>query len=382
MQINNLDHQSIKGYFDENDSETFEGQLLLDRHRLWNSSLTFREIIPNAFSKREESLFVTEDDIKLVLGIPSSHISGHDAQVKFDIKKVIMPKNSNQDYIRTGPVKKLTYFPRDLQVLGINFELKRVEKSKRLGNSPEFYFEGTIDETINQSKIEKLLFCLSTLTGSFLWLSEKNIEGNLILENRKSKSRSLPYMGSGMMHFPIEIKELERLCNAIKWKNLYHFHLHYSNFCTTSNYVFQLYRGCALLDYLITLFKRNLQVNGKKGKTSDLYAIIKRLKIDKKNLEYLHNIFPNLPRKVDEVEEKFEFFELRDDHIHRGGIFLKQEEVWKFQRCIVSLNEVIRILIPHLDNIKDWKFHSKSYYKSISSKEIVDLRQELISWQV
>ena len=165
----------------------------------------------------------------------------------------------------------------------------------------------------------------------------------------------------------LKIKTIEELIENVKWEYIYNFHLAYKNFCRAKNYEYQLYKGCSVLDYLISLFERNLDIKELRSrlknsdKSSRLYALLWYLELDNSTKVYLEEVFPGVSFWELKFDKKFEFYELRDSHLHRGQLFLTQNEVWKFQRCLVSVNEIIRILIPHLDKIREWDFTGKPF---------------------
>ena len=391
MDLDSIEGQIINGYFnlDENPQKIekrFEGEIFLNRFNLRESYVKFHCHVPKP-SGGDTICFVTVDGSTLHLRFSTSYWSGNYFEEKFSIEEVVHPI-SDKKYIRTGSIKRLIYFPEEIEVLGFivrKCERKYYEGEKRIR---ENYFEWNYQNSITKREIDKVLMSLSFLTNSSLFISEHSDGETTTVFNMKSSKFTIPYMGSGMMFFPITIETVEGLINKIKWRYIYNFHLAYKHFCCAKNYEYQLYKGCSILDYMISLFDRNLEFRDYKkrlkhsDKSSVLYSLLWYLNLDISTKSYLEKIFPETSWSEFKLNKRFEFFELRDSHIHRGQLFLTQEEVSKFQRCLVAVNELIRILIPHLDKIDEWGFTNKPFYNTASSSEIVSARQDLIKWKL
>ncbi len=391
MDIDTKKIQKIEGYFEidgkpQKNEETFEGEAFIDRFNLRESYVKFYCPVPQP--KGGDTIrFVINSGNSLDLKFPTSYWGDNYSEISFSIDKVCLHE-SKKKYVRTGSFKRLIYFPEEIEVFGYTVrkcEHQFYEGEKRIKKN---YFEWSYQNSITKREIDKILMALSFLTCCSLFISEHSNGNALTIFNKKSDKFTLPYMGSGMMIFPISIKTIEELIEKVNWENIYNFQLAYKNFCRAKNYEYQLYKGCSVLDYLISLFERNLDLRELRSrlknsdKSSKLYALLWYLELDNSTKMYLEEVFPDVSFSEFEFSKKFEFYELRDSHLHRGQLFLTQNEVWKFQRCLVSVNEIIRILIPHLDRIKEWDFTGKPFYKTASSEEIVDARQDLIRWKL
>jgi len=371
MDIQSKEIQKIEGYFGEEensvDHKFFEGEAFINRFNLRESYVIFNTPVPKP-ERGNTICFVTRDEYRIYLRFPSSYMTGNYFEVKFRINKIVIPK-SNEKYVRTGSFKRLVYLPEEIELFGFSVEKCERQYYEDRRKKRENYFEWSYEGSITEREIEKVLMALSFLTCCSLFKSEHSNGNTLTLVDLKSDRHTLDYVGSGMMFFPISIKTIEELIGNIKWKHIYRFQLAYKSFCSTKNYKFKLYNGCSILDYLITLFTRNLSIKQlvnqleKHGKSAKLYAILWHLKLDNSIKQYLQEIFPEVSFSEFGFDKKFEFYELRDSHIHRGHLFLSQSEVWKYQRCLVSVNELIRILIPHLEKLDEWGFTDKPVLK-------------------
>lgn len=391
MDINIKKIQKIEGYFWSDQKplkseETFEGEAFIDRFNLRESYVKFFCPVPKP-TGGDTICYIIDDKTRLHLKFPTPYWANNYLEVSFSIAKVSLQEN-DEKYVRTGSIKRLIYFPEVIEVFGYTIrkcEHQYYEGEKRIR---ENYFEWSYQNSITKREIDKVLMALSFLTCCSLFISERSNGSTITIFDKKSDKFTLPYMGSGMMFFPLSIRTIEKLIENIKWEYIYNFQLAYKNFCRAKNYEYQLYKGCSVLDYLISLFERNLDLKELRSllkssdKSSRLYALLWYLDLDHPIKLYLEEIFPGVSFSEFKFDKKFEFYELRDSHLHRGQLFLTQNEVWKFQRCLVSVNEIIRILIPHLDKIKEWDFTGKPFYKTASSKEIVNARRDLIKWKL
>ncbi|WP_428235751.1 hypothetical protein [Gracilimonas sp.] len=390
MDIDSKKIQKLEGYFEidgkpQENKKLFEVEASIDRFNLRDSYIKFFSPVPKP--KGGDTIrFVINSKNSLDLKFPSSYWGGDYSEVSFSIDKVTL-QESKEKYVRTGSFKRLIYFPEEIEVFG--YTVRKCEHQYHEGEKriKENYFEWNYQNSITKREIDKVLMALSFLTCCSLFISEHSNGSTITIFDKRSDKFTLPYMGSGMMFFPLSINTIEKLIKNVKWEYIYNFHLAYKNFCRAKNYEYQLYKGCSILDYLISLFERNLDIKELRSrlknsdKSSKLYALLFYLELDNSTKLYLEKIFPGVSFSEFHLDKKFEFYELRDGHLHRGQLFLTQNEVWKFQRCLVSVNEIIRILIPHLDKIKEWDFTGKPFYKTASSKEIVNARQDLIKWK-
>jgi len=391
MDIDSKEIQKIKGYFkrdqkSQKSEKVFEGEAFIDRFNLRESYVKFFSPVPKP---KEGNIirFIVDNEKSLDLKFPSSYWSGNYSEVSFSIAKIYL-QEGKEKYVRTGSFKRLIYFPEKIEVFGYTVckcEHQYYDGEKRIRKN---YFEWRYQNSITKKEIDKVLMALSFLTCFSLFISEHSNGNTITIFDKKSDKFTLPYMGSGMMIFPISIKTIEELIENVNWENIYNFQLAYKNFCRAKNYEYQLYKGCSVLDYLISLFERNLDLKElrsrfkKNDKSSRLFALLWYLELDNSTKIYLEEVFPGVSFSEFNFDKKFEFYELRDSHLHRGQLFLTQNEVWKFQRCLVAVNEILRILIPHLDQIKEWDFTGKPFYKTASSEEIVNARQDLIKWKL
>jgi len=381
IDIDSTAPQEIRGSFDEGSSTVYTAIVTLDRYRPWLNEIRFNQQTPRLFNSAIKPLFKLEDGSFFHLHVPSSRIQGHEVVIKYMVYKIEIPNRNDESYIRTGAVGDLLYFPREFRLLGETVFLKSIPENNRIGTRGEYFFE-IKNLNSNDPRIEdKLLFCLSALTCTSIWIAEKKNPYKRIFFDRTSASSTMPYIGSGNMPFPIKMADLETLCHETTWDNLRTFHLLYARFVTANDLKYQLFLGCALLDYIIELFVDHFNLKRKYGKSKQLFSVIQQLQIQQDYLDYIHAIFPTLPRSVN-LNHKFEFYELRDRHIHRGGLLLNHEDTIQFHRCIVSLNEIIRIILPHIHLIQNWDLEMKNSYESLSSTEIVSTRQALIKWSL
>jgi hypothetical protein len=387
MILDGKEIQEVTGYFQCNGktvgSEFYQAKINFNKFNVRESYLLFNSNTPQLW-KDESFCFVIDNKYKFFLNDPSRYWSGTYSETKFTIDKLVI-EEKGEKYVRTGAIKKLVYFPRELSIFGYKlkskvYRYKEGEKRKR-----KTYFEWTFQNNISEEEIDKILMVLSVLSCSSFFISEISDGEKVEIHNFESTACRIPYFGSGNMYYPIQIRALEKLISEIRWKDLDQFHLAYKSFCRTENLVFQLYNGCAILDWVIELFERNLKgfkIKKREGKSAILYRIISFFKLDDIVKEYIETIFPEISFNEFYFEKKFEFYELRDEYIHRGGLLLTIEDIRKFQRCIVSLNELLRILIPFLYLINEWQVKDRPYYQTLSSEEIVNERQRLIKWQL
>lgn len=367
---------------------SYQAKLYFNRFHVRESYILFNEHIPQLW--RDESFCVVIDSkYKFYLNHPSQYWSGTYSETKFTIRKLVIDTKTEK-YVRTGAIKQLDYFPRELSIL--EYKLKSKEYRYKVGEKRKrkTYFEWTFEHSISEEEIDKVLMVLSFLSCSSFFISEISDGEKVEIHNFKSSESRVPYSGSGNLSYPIQIDALEKLISEVRWKDLDKFHLAYKSFCRSENLVFQLYNGCAILDWLIDLFDRNLKLNSLKkkikskrqDKSARLYCILYFLELDEKVKVYLESIFPGTTFNEFAWEKKFEFYEMRDKYIHRGGLLLTEDEMRKFQRCIVSLNEILRIMIPFLYLITEWQFTDKPHYKTLSARDIVNERQRLIKWEL
>jgi hypothetical protein len=386
MILDRKEIQEVTGFFQCNGkavgSEFYQAKIYFNRFNVRESYLLFNSNIPQLW-KDESFCFVIDNKYKFFLNDPFQYSSGTYSETKFPIDKLVI-KEKGGKFVRTGAIKQMTYFPRELNILGYKLKSKEYRYKEGEKRKRKTYFEWTYQNNISEEEIDKVLMVLSFLSCTSFFISEISDGEKVIVQNFKSTECRIPYLGSGNMYYPIQINALENLIGELKWKDLDQFHLAYKSFCRTENLVFQLYNGCAILDWVIELFERNLKGFKKKreGKSATLYRIISFLELDDIVKEYIETVFPEISFNEFNFEKKFEFYEMRDEYIHRGGLLLTIEDIRKFQRCIVSLNELLRILMPFLYLIKEWQLKDRPYYKTLSSEEIVNERQRLIKWQL
>jgi len=386
MVLDSNEIQEVNGYFQVDGQtvgdEIYQAKIDFNRFNVRDSYILFNDHVPQ-YWRDESFFFVIDNKYKLYLNHPSQYWSGTYSETKFTIKKLVIDTKTDK-YVRTGAIKKLVYFPRELRILGFKLnanEYTYFEGEKRKGKT---YFDCTYQNSISDEEFDKILMVLSVLSCSSFFISEKSDGEKVEIHNFKSTECKVPYSGSGNMYFPVQVHTLEKLIDEVRWKDLNQFNLAYKSFCRTENLVFQLYNGCAILDWLIELFSRNLNdiKKARIGKSAILYRILNFLELNDAVKKYLESIFPEIPFNGFTFEKKFEFYELRDKYIHRGGLLLTDDDIRKFQRCIVSLNEILRILIPFLHLIKEWQFTDKPFYQTLGSEEIVNERQRLIKWEL
>jgi len=95
-------------------------------------------------------------------------------------------------------------------------------------------------------------------------------------------------------------------------------------------------------------------------------------------------LFPELNWRKEETNSindlKFDFYELRDSHVHRGQILEVDSDFPRYRNAIVALDEVIRIILPHLGVIKNWSLQNKDSIRSINAEGFVKERQKVMNW--
>lgn len=389
LNLDTSETQRINGRFCSHPDQEYTCRIRFDRYRLWEGMAIF-DVALNLWENGSPEKFITSDGTEIQLRFPSVRIGGDGNETRVLIHKITRTE-AGKKYIRTGAVKGLLYFPRQFSLLGSEVEREEVKLIYKGRKKSYFAFRCSYERDITQGQVDKLLLGLSILSNSSLRLSELSNGSEVQLYDNESSKCNIFYYGSGNMYSPITKATVEQLIDEVPWKRLWRFHLALANFIRTKDQVHQLYRGCALLEYLITLFERSKllatdyysQPKKKKklGKSLKLYALMYNIGLPEQQKHYIEEMFPGITFKDFQISKRFEFFELRDAHIHRGELFMTQEQLWQFSRCNVAVNEIIRMLIPHLYKIKEWDYTDKPFYRAIDSWEIVKTRQKLMPWR-
>lgn len=387
--LDSTETQHLTGRFENYPEEEYSCRISFNRFRLWEAEVVFDEAV-NVWDERIPVSFIIKDETELLLIYSGARIGGIGDETRARIHKIVK-KESGSKYFCTGAVKGLLYFPRQFDLMGLNVSKEEVKIFEKGRPKTFYYFQCSYQSNISEHQINKAILGLSILSNSSLRLTEHSDGETLVLYENVSAGSEIYYSGTGLMHFPIGKAAIEKMVVDVPWKQLWRFHLMLSNFVRTTDMVHQLYRGCALLDYLIELFDRSKYCGveyknqpkkiQKLGKSLKLYGLLFNLGLNEPEKRYIEEIFPGLTLEKFQIAKKFEFYELRDAHIHRGELFMTQEQLWQFARCNVSVNEIIRMLIPHLSKITQWQYTNKDFYRAIDSEDIVNKRQELIPWR-
>lgn len=386
LNINSREPQIIEGEFiDQPSWSELENtcEIQMDRFHLNESVVKFEGYIPNS---KELIRFRIPDGKILQLrfsGMYKSHTF-------FSIESLDFTTDRS-NYIRTGSIKEtvhMTYFPTQIELHGITFD--KMENRFVVNDKPirEVYFEASTPIELNRIEIDKLLLSLSVLTCNHFTLMEICNQGIARIKSRFSKPSEVPYIGSGILFYPISRVQVEVLLDDIKWEHLEKLFLSYSNYITDASWVGQLYKGCGILDRLIDLFLREERFKERskelkrQDKSAKLYSILYELDLSSKVKEIIEYMFPELSMSELRIDKKFEFYELRDAHLHRDKLFLMSSDLEKYRRSLVVINDLIRILIPKTKLIKEWSFTDKPTLTTRTTKELVSFRQKLIGYKI
>ncbi|NCQ05907.1 MAG: hypothetical protein GW834_15800, partial [Cyanobacteria bacterium] len=249
------------------------------------------------------------------------------------------------------------------------------------------YFYASYENKHEQAVLEGAISILSILTSTFLLLGELS-DGEIITSyNISGKSNNVPFFGSGVFQHPIEKSSLEKLYHEIGHYQFERLQWRYSNFVTSNDFVIQLFKGCNLLDYIAEISENILwkKINNRKSSKSNIiYTILIQLNLSIERTEILCLLFPELNWRKEETNSindlKFDFYELRDSHVHRGQILEVDSDFPRYRNAIVALDEVIRIILPHLGVIKNWSLQNKDSIRSINAEGFVKERQKVMNW--
>lgn len=393
LNIDSKDPQLVEGEFIDQPSwgeiET-TSEILIDKFHLYDSEVKFEGYVPN-IGLNQRLKYKTKNGLTLHLVHSGRYLGGRSNATFFRVKEIEVKKEPGV-YFRSGLVKNMIYFPDKFHLFG-NEVLKREHKYDVNGRpQTEMFFEVELSEKISTKDINKYLLSISLLSCNHLTLMEYCDNSKLTLYDYKSSSSSVPYFGSGLLFFPIKINTVVNLIQNSDWDKTEKLLLSYANYCTTNNWIHQLFRGCSILEYLVDLFWRNLDMSQLKKKLSGpyqshrrstkLFGVLIKLNIENAIVEFLESIFQGLNFSEYDIPSKFEFFELRDRHIHRGELFLLESDPEIYRRALASLNDVLRIIIPYSYKIKDWQMHEHPHMKTVNTSDIVDIRQSIMGFEI
>lgn len=365
-------------------------EIRMDRFHLNKSEVKFDSYVPS-LGLNEVLKYETRNGIELYLVNSGSYLGGRANATYFKIKEVVLKERSNK-YFASGTVKNMVYFPNELEILGCK-AVKKVRKYEINGRpKKEMYFVFQYNDELSQGQIEKYLYSLSVLSCNKLMIMEHSNEEHLQIKALQSSSCNVPYLGSGILFYPIKVQEIEDLVEQVNWKHLHKLFLAYTSYCTTEYWIHQLYRGCSVLEYLVDLYWRNLDMNSfkeslkeplkKNRRSAKLFGVFLKLDLNPLVYDFLSEVFPEIDFKDGKIPSKFEFFELRDRHIHRGELFLIDSDLNSYRRALTSLNDVIRLLITKVYLITDWQIHGHVHMKTSETEYFVDIRQQLIGFKL
>jgi len=384
IDINKLSEQEISGEFFNEDGKLLitdhsnTGYLKFDRYNLGNSYLRFERGVPKP-SGGNSLIFKTNSKCELKIRFPSTK----NQTIIFDIEEAKF-KNKTHDSIEyhSGVVSNLLYFEEELSFLGIDVEKRRVPTDRATKMFESFYVLKPTEEKDDENLLIFFLL-LSTYSGSKFFIREIKTNNEHRFINRISKSRQISIWGSGKLLYPISLEDLERLYQNVEHDFLETVLLLYTSFCTTEGVVEQLVNGTALLDYLIESYR---EVHGKDslgwGKTKQLYKLLEILVEEKKIKEYIAYLFKDYPEDYEDISKKFEFWEKRDQYLHRGNLLFDSKEIFALQHSVFVINEILRIIFLQLDKFEEVSLAPKEIYPIRNMEESIEFRRNQItkSW--
>jgi hypothetical protein len=132
--------------------------------------------------------------------------------------------------------------------------------------------------------------------------------------------------------------------------------------------------GCNLLNYLVEL--ADMQGGSATEKLYRLLAYV--LEEDARCLAYSKTLFKEWPESVSNIAgRKFDFMELRDKFVHRGEQILEYEQFQLLFDNIFVVNELLRMVILHLDKIPHKELGEKVVIPVKDMQESMKLRREI-----
>lgn len=376
LNIDTPETQGLMGCFVNYPEKKYVCMITFNRYRLWEGKVVFDGYTPELEGNDCTEFRLKSGDL-LFLKIRFHNMDYNETIYRIDKIETSCDKVS-ENIMKSGLIRLLPEFSgREFQLMGINVKVKR--------HSSKFsFFECSSETALSNVAKLKLVAGLSIYSNTSVRISEECLNGSLTISDKKSSSCELIYYGNGRF-FPLSIKSIEECLSLMPLEALKTFYFTYTEFIRTPNKVHQLYRGCAILDYFIELFQVNAGLyikNIKGGKSKVLLEIFSRLELAPEQYKYLEKLFIGLDFSAGINKNiKLEFYELRDKLIHRGYIFEDAHQLPLFAKCLMSLNEVIRMLVPHLYLIRSWGFNDCEIYPTLSAEKIINARKEFIPWR-
>jgi hypothetical protein len=371
---NNLLENNVKAIIRVDIYNTFDAVAIL--------SLNNRALV-----KYPKIIFKNKNKDSLILESPRGKISGAtEYELTYKITRgTLKGENVKHNKYMSGSVEDLLYYRGEkIELDNMTIECKQVENGNDNYNNTQYYFEIITDDDLDYDSANLLFAMLSAITGAkfFCNMIHRKV-GSIELYQRYSKYCRLIIYGSGKLQFPLKLRELLLLNEKLNNKEfLFNFLINYTDFTTSERKEHQLILGCNIIDYVIELYehsKRKL----KSGKTKKLYSILHSFfPIYTKEYAYIKSMFINFPEAPSALNNKFEFFELRDQIIHRGKVLIDKNELRVILDNIFVVNEIIRMMIPHLHKIGPTYMKSIDVYKANKMECTIELRREIIDRKI
>ncbi len=367
---NTLLGSNVHAELNINAYDIYNSEVILDRSEEW--------------SLKSYIIFKSGDDCELHLRfkkvVSRNSISN---EVIFNItdKSTIQGEKRDRNIYLSGPVENIWYH-HDLSIVSddIRIECKEISEFINGDENKRYIFELSTNNLINYDDANLIFAMLSAITGAkFFCTVIYQKQGVIKLYRRYSKKCSLSK--SIGLFYPIIFDDLTSLNKKINnYDFMFNFMINYTDFTTNERREHQLILGCNILDHIIELYEHSI---GKiePGKTKKLYSVIRSFfPNENTTISYLLSLIDGLPGTYAELsnKKKFEFYELRDQIVHRGMVFTSKNDTRKLDDNIFVVNEIIRILIPQLYKIGPVKLKNNLVYKVSKLEEAIDKRIELI----
>lgn len=337
----------------------------------------------NKWFKYQNIIYETNNGDQLTLIFSRGNIFKTDTEeVIYKITSGIMrgEKRKQNKYL-SGAVEGLLYFSGEkVELNNMTIECKEVENRNSNYNKTKYYYEITTDDDLKYNDANLLFAMLSAISGAKFFCNIIHHKGGRIeLHRRYSKKCRLVVYGSGKLLYPLKLDDLLTLKEKIDNDDfLFNILINYTDFTTDERSKHQLVLGCNILDYIIELYEHSI---GKyePGKTKKLYSILRSFySTDTDVFKYLKSLIIQFPEAYSELNKKFEFYELRDQIVHRGKVLTDKNELRVFLDNIFVLNEIIRILLPHLYKFSPVYMKQKDIYKMNKMENSIEMRRRVI----
>lgn len=396
MNLESIEKQEIEGFLSTEDANSEEilvnGYIFFDRYNIEGSYITFSQLpATNDFIKRKFNFKSGKYLFKLNRVSYKSIVNNEtiECELSLQIDSLTFKDVNRTSYTyHSSYVSNLLYEENQISLLNIEIYKKIVNREDK----KFYYYEIESNNALNDETVNNIFYILSFMTASlFFRICSIDKTGKVKYIRKYSNNKSLTIFGSGNLMYPIDFALTYKLVDSMVNKDFFrNIVFIYSKFTTIKDRTNQFLNGSNLLEYLATCYITNHKkeysklIKGQGSFSERLFFVLDSvLKNDEKG--YLNLLFSGYPKNIFQLNNSkkvkqsnaFFFVRLRNNLVHNGKLVEDKNEFTNLLDNIFVINELLRMLISHLDKIE--KVEKTIYGIQVNSmKQSIKDRKQLL----